>query len=87
MCPPGKFWCRTSSRCYDSAEELLKDCASASCLACEEPPVPWCTSDECKACAEAGGGLWYCPSNKSCTNIFNDFAVASCPVPRCTCRN
>jgi hypothetical protein len=87
LCPPGKFWCRTSSRCHDSAEELLKDCASASCLACQEPPVPWCTSDECKACAESGRGLWYCPADKSCTNVFNDYAVASCPVPRCTCRN
>jgi phospholipase C len=87
LCPPGKFYCSTSSKCFDTAAAALEDCAELYCRACEEPPVPWCGSDECKACAAAGGGLWWCPTDKTCTNLLNDYAIASCPVQRCTCRN
>ena len=87
LCPPGKFYCATSSKCYDTAEELLQICAGGECQACQEPPLPWCTSTDCQACAAAGGGLWWCSADKTCTSILNDYSIATCPVQRCTCRN
>jgi len=87
LCPPGKFYCFTSSKCFNTEAEVLQDCGTANCRACGEPPVPWCGSSDCAACAAGGGGLWWCETDKTCTNLLNDFAVASCPVQRCTCRN